>query len=82
VGALMAAYSWQPGTERRTKVDRFVAALAAKLPELQKPPSHPKWREVNLAAQAPGWSRWDAGPAQPLPLIGSHVQRRTSRWGF
>jgi TRAP transporter TAXI family solute receptor len=82
VGALMAAYSWQPGTERRMKVDRFVAALTERLAELQKPPSHPKWREVNLAAQAPGWTRWEPEPAQPSPLIGSRVQRRTNRWAF
>lgn len=59
VGALMAVFSWPPGTERRAKVDRFATALSAKLSELQRPPHHPKWREVNLDARAPGWTRYD-----------------------
>jgi uncharacterized protein len=38
---------------------------------LQKPPRHPKWREVNIAATLPGWTRFvaaqqwlDSQPAQ------------------
>lgn len=57
VGAVMAAYNWQQGSERQLKVARFVAALSEKFANLQRPPRHPKWREVNLAAQVPGWTR-------------------------
>ena len=35
-------------------------ALFTKLPEFQKPPRHPKWVEVNLAATVPGWRRFKA----------------------
>ncbi|WP_240048392.1 TAXI family TRAP transporter solute-binding subunit [Crenalkalicoccus roseus] len=74
VGAVMAVYAWQPGTERHRKVARFVEALHARFPEFLRPPRHPKWREVNLAAQVPGWVRFDhraqaprgrGGPAAP-----------------
>jgi uncharacterized protein len=65
VGAVMAAYAWQPGTERHTKLMRFVAALTDRFAEFQKPPRHPKWREVNLSARVPGWSRLTA--ADPAP---------------
>ena len=34
-------------------------AFFSKLPELQKPPRHPKWRETNLAATFPGWKRFE-----------------------
>jgi len=64
VGAVLSAYGWRPGTERHGKVARLAAALEAKFPLLLRPPRHPKWREVNLAAQAPGWSRFDPAPAQ------------------
>lgn len=59
VGAVMAVYAWQPGTERHRKVSRFVEALHTRFEEFLRPPRHPKWREVNLAAQVPGWTRFD-----------------------
>ena len=62
VGAVMAVYAWQPGTERHRKVSRFVEALHAQFSEFQRPPRHPKWREVNLAAEVPGWVRFEAAP--------------------
>ena len=57
VGAVMAAYGWAPGTERYGKLMRFVSALTDRFAEFQKAPRHPKWREVNLSAQVPGWTR-------------------------
>lgn len=66
VGAVMAVYAWQPGSERHRKVARFVAALNARFEEFLRPPRHPKWREVNLAAQVPGWTRFDH-TAAPRP---------------
>ena len=60
VGAVLAAYAWQPGTDRFSRVARFADDLRSKFPALLRPPRHPKWREVNLAAQAPGWTRFDA----------------------
>ncbi|MDO9707676.1 TAXI family TRAP transporter solute-binding subunit [Paracraurococcus lichenis] len=58
VGAVMAVYAWPVGTERHRKVARFVEAFTAKFPAFLQPPRHPKWREVNLAAQVPGWTRF------------------------
>lgn len=70
VGAVMAVYAWPAGTERHRKVARFVEAFTAKFPSFLQPPRHPKWREVNLAAQVPGWTRFaPAGAAAaPRPL--------------
>jgi TRAP transporter TAXI family solute receptor len=59
VGAVMAVYAWTPGSERHRKVARFVDALHSRFDEFLRPPRHPKWREVNLAAQVPGWVRFD-----------------------
>jgi len=66
VGAVMATYAWSPGTERHRKVARFVEAFTSKFPAFLQPPRHPKWREVNLAAQVPGWTRFNATVA-PAP---------------
>jgi uncharacterized protein len=62
VGSVMAVFAWQPNNERYAKVARFVDAFFTKFPELLKPPRHPKWKDVNLAAKVPGWSRFP--PAQ------------------
>jgi TRAP transporter TAXI family solute receptor len=62
VGAVLAVYAWAPGTERHRKVSRFVEALVANFDTFLRPPRHPKWREVNLAATVPGWTRFTPGP--------------------
>lgn len=72
VGAVLAVYGWAPGTERHTKVSRFVHALHANFDRFLQPPRHPKWRDVNLSASVPGWTRFtptpvDTGPAYPPP---------------
>jgi len=60
VGAVMAVYNWAPGSERYTRLARFVDAFFDSLQALQSPPHHPKWRQVNLAARVPGWTRFRA----------------------
>ncbi len=62
VGAVMAVYNWAPGTARYAKVARFVDAFFSKFQQFRQPPRHPKWKDVNLAAQLPGWTRFP--PAQ------------------
>ena len=58
VGAVMAVYNWAPGTERYTRLSRFVDAFFGHLKQLQAPGHHPKWKQVSLTAQVPGWSRF------------------------
>ena len=60
VSSILAVYNWPERSERYQRVAKFVDALFTKLPELQKPPRHPKWTEVNLAAKVPGWVRFKA----------------------
>lgn len=62
VGDVMAVFAWQPHTDRYIRVTRFVTAFFNKFDEFQQPPRHPKWREVNLTAEVPGWTRFE--PAQ------------------
>jgi hypothetical protein len=44
-------------------VQRFVDAFFSKVGEFGKPPYHPKWREINLGATLPGWTRFEAAQA-------------------
>ncbi len=62
VGSVMAAFAWQPSNERYKKVAHFVDAFFGKYQLFLQPPRHPKWKDVNLAAQVPGWTR--LAPAQ------------------
>lgn len=58
VGAVMATYAWQPGSERYARIEAFVDAFADRFAQFLQPARHPKWRDVNLAAQVPGWTRF------------------------
>ena len=60
VGAVMAVYGWQRGSDRHQKVTRFVDAFFNRFPEFMQAPRHAKWKEVNLAARLPGWTRFPA----------------------
>ena len=60
VPAVLAAFNWPRGTERQKKIERMVERMFANWGKFQKPPFHPKWRDVNLAATVPGWTRLDS----------------------
>jgi uncharacterized protein len=59
-GSMIIAYNWPKNSDRHRRIAQFVDVFFSKFNEFQKPPRHPKWREVNLAAQVPGWRRFDA----------------------
>jgi TRAP-type uncharacterized transport system substrate-binding protein len=58
VPAVLAVFNWPRGSDRYRRVERFVERLFAKWDSFQAAPRHPKWRDVNLAATVPGWTRW------------------------
>jgi TRAP-type uncharacterized transport system substrate-binding protein len=60
VPAVLAVYNWPKDSDRYLKVQRFVQYLFNRWDTFQHPPYHPKWRDVNLAATVPGWTRFSA----------------------
>lgn len=64
VGAVLAVYNWKKDGVRYNKVSRFVEAFFQEFAKFQFPPRHPKWREVSLTAEVPGWQRF--GPAKEM----------------
>ena len=62
VGAVMAAYNWKPDHPRHKKVKRFVDRFFSNFDSLKEAPYHPKWKEVDLRVDVPGWRRF--GPAK------------------
>lgn len=59
VGAVMAVFNWRKGHGRYYKIKRFVEAFFSQFDEFLQAPRHPKWQEVNLAADVPGWKRFE-----------------------
>ncbi len=58
VGAALFAANLQQGTERYRNLVNFVEAFFTGFPSLLDPGHHPKWREVNITAELPGWRRF------------------------
>lgn len=64
VSAVLIAYNWpKTNVDRYRRVQRFIDAFFPKIAEFRKPPRHSKWREVSLAAQLPGLTRFGAAQA-------------------
>ena len=58
---VLAAYAWQPGTERYRRVAKFTEAFFSNMPKLlANKERHPGWDGVNLNAELKGWKRFPA----------------------
>jgi len=62
VGSLLAVAPLPVDSERYRNVSNFVDIFFTQFRGLLEPGHHPKWGEINLAADAPGWRRFP--PAQ------------------
>ena len=64
VPSVLAVYNWPKTTDRYRRVERFVQRLFANFDKLQNPPYHAKWKDVNLAASIPGWTRFSVAETE------------------
>src|SRR6516165_1900723 len=58
VGAVLAAANLQYGSDRYRNLVNFVEAFFTGFQSLLEPGHHPKWHEVNITAELPGWRRF------------------------
>jgi uncharacterized protein len=63
VRMVMIAGNLPRNSERYRNVANFVEAFFAQFPKLQEPYHQPKWGEVNLASEVPGWTRFPPAEA-------------------
>lgn len=60
VGAVLVAANFPQNSVRYRNIANFVDAFFTEFQTLLEPGHNPKWREVNLAADLPGWTRFPA----------------------
>jgi TRAP transporter TAXI family solute receptor len=58
VPVVLAVYNWPKGNDRYRRIERFIEYLFDRFEGFQKPPYHPAWKSINLAAKVPGWTRY------------------------
>ncbi|MFL5071463.1 MAG: TAXI family TRAP transporter solute-binding subunit [Xanthobacteraceae bacterium] len=56
--ALLVAYAWPDNTLRQKRLAKFVGEFFGKIDRFRGGARHPKWAEINLAAEIPGWTRF------------------------
>jgi TRAP-type uncharacterized transport system substrate-binding protein len=58
VPVVLAVFNWWKGSDRYRRIERFVERLFTRWDQFLVAPRHPKWRDVNLGATVPGWTRY------------------------
>ncbi len=58
--AVLAAYNWAPNSDRYRRLALLVDTMFDKVSQLQRPPFHPKWKEMAPRATVSGWTRFKA----------------------
>ncbi|MBO0765879.1 MAG: hypothetical protein J2P50_15020 [Hyphomicrobiaceae bacterium] len=60
IGQILAVINVPENSERYKKLARFVEAFFTRFDELRKPGFLPLWKDVNIAAETRGWTRFKA----------------------
>lgn len=58
IGSVLVTLATSSDTARAKRVNRFVDTLFERFDQFRQPGFHPKWEQVNLSAQVPGWTRY------------------------
>jgi hypothetical protein len=58
MSAVLAVYNFPRGSDQARRIERFIQYYFERFERLKQPSFHPKWKEVNLRANVPGWNRY------------------------
>src|SRR5215203_437412 len=56
--ALLVAYNWPESSPRYLRLAKFVDTFFDRIYQFHHDSRHPKWKEINVAAEVPGWTRF------------------------
>src|SRR5450631_1543562 len=87
--SLLVTYGWPENSARYNKIAKFVREFFGKIDQFHDGSRHPKWEEISLAAEMPGWTRfkpaadWLAEPQSVAlkPAFDQFVQNYTATSG-
>lgn len=57
---LLAVYAWPIGSVQQQRIQKFVKLFFENIDAFHQPARHPKWKDVNLATEVRGWTRFPA----------------------
>src|SRR5215471_2275357 len=57
VPSVLSVFNWPRSSDRYRRIERFAERLFSHWDQFLAAPRHPKWRDVNLGATVPGWTR-------------------------
>jgi len=77
VPAVLAVFNWQKNSDRYNRVERFSQYLFSCWDTY-----HPKWRDVNLAATVPGWTRFSVAEQLLQQMQVEQQQKQQQRAAF
>lgn len=69
IPTLLAVYNWPNESDRYRRVARFIEYFFDRFEQLKQPPYQPKWKEMNLAATVPGWTRYRVAEEQVQRIL-------------
>jgi TRAP-type uncharacterized transport system substrate-binding protein len=88
---LLVIYNWEEDNVRYKRNAQFVRVFFSRIDEFRNAARHPKWRDVNLAAEVPGWTRFKpaqdwldqnqgktAGGTQTSQVVGNPAEQKTA----
>jgi hypothetical protein len=56
--SLLVTYAWPENSARYNRIAKFVREFFGKIDQFHDGSRHPKWEEISLAADMPGWTRF------------------------
>jgi TRAP-type uncharacterized transport system substrate-binding protein len=56
--ALLVAYNWPENSPRYARLAKFVETFFDRIYQFHTDSRHPKWKEINLSAEVPAWTRF------------------------
>ena len=60
VDSVLITNNWPVASDRYRRVAKFVDSLFSRFAQFKRAPRHPKWQEIDLNKELPGWQRFPA----------------------
>ena len=78
VPAVLAVYNWPRTSDRFRRVSRFIDFMFDRFDRFKGPGYQPQWKDINLAAQVPGWTRYWVAEEKLKQMGASQAQQQAN----